>query len=29
MIVFPLLAVVFAWAGVRTWVRGKSGGPAA
>lgn len=26
-IVFPLLAVVFAWAGVRTWVRGKSGGP--
>ena len=28
-IVFPLLAVVFAWAGVRCWVRGKSGGSAA
>jgi hypothetical protein len=28
-IVFPLLAVVFAWAGARSWMRGKSGGPAA
>ncbi len=28
-IVFPLLAVVFAWAGVRSWARGKSGGPGA
>ena len=28
-IVFPLLAAVFAWAGVRCWVRSKSGGPAA
>jgi hypothetical protein len=29
-IVFPLLAVVFAWAGVRCWLRGgKAGGPAA
>ena len=25
----PLLAVVFAWAGVRSWARGKSGGPGA
>ena len=28
-IVFPLLAAVFAWAGVRCWLRGRSGGPAA
>ena len=29
-IVFPLLAVVFAWAGVRCWNRGGgAGGPAA
>ena len=28
-IVFPILAAVFAWAGVRCWVRGKPGGPAA
>jgi len=29
-IVFPLLAVVFGWAGVRCWVRGgRAGGPAA
>ena len=27
-IVFPLLALVFAWAGVRCWVRaGRAGGP--
>jgi hypothetical protein len=25
-VVFPLLAVMFAWAGVRSWRRGKSGG---
>jgi len=25
-IVFPLLAVAFAWAGVQSWVRGKSSG---
>ena len=28
-VVFPVLAAVFAWAGVRFWRRGKSGGPAA
>ena len=28
-IVFPILAAVFAWAGVRCWVRGKPSGPAA
>ena len=28
-IVFPILAAVFAWAGVRCWVCGKPGGPAA
>ena len=28
VIVFPILAAVFAWAGVRCWVRGKPGGPA-
>ena len=29
-VVFPVLAGVFAWAGVRSWRRGgKSGGPAA
>ena len=29
-IVFPLLALVFAWAGVRCWARGgRAGGPAA
>jgi len=27
-VVFPLLALVFAWAGVRCWVRaGRAGGP--
>ena len=25
-VVFPLLAALFAWAGVRSWKRGKSGG---
>ena len=28
-IVFPLLAVLFAWVGVRSWRRGGSGGSAA
>jgi len=29
-IVFPLLALVFAWFGVRSWIRGgRTGGPAA
>ncbi len=28
-VVFPILAAVFAWAGVRCWVRGKPRGPAA
>ncbi len=28
-VVFPLLAAVFAWTGVRCWLRGRSGGPAA
>jgi hypothetical protein len=27
-IVFPLLAIMFAWAGVRSWSPGKPGGPA-
>jgi hypothetical protein len=27
-IVFPVLALVFAWAGVRSWSRGKPSGPA-
>jgi hypothetical protein len=25
-IIFPILAIVFAWAGVRSWLRGKPGG---
>ncbi len=28
-IVFPLLALLFAWAGVRSWRRGNAGGPTA
>ena len=29
-IVFPLLAIVFAWVGIRCWVRGgRAGGPVA
>jgi len=28
-VVFPLLAIVFAWAGIRCWARGKSGRPGA
>jgi hypothetical protein len=28
-VVFPLLALAFAWLGVRCWVRGGKGGPAA
>jgi hypothetical protein len=28
-VVFPVLAALFAWAGVRSWRRGMSGGPGA